>query len=148
MPNASHDDQESTQDLLDHVEVVVACNTCDATYSVPASIVRESQRILAEGCSGSSLFECDASFYATLIEPEAIETLERAWANFRQSASGHGALRVLFHAGDRHASDTHDEPPDQDTRAIRRWENEGGRCGHAHNDWTAARPSSSKATNK
>jgi hypothetical protein len=149
MANTSHDDQESTQDLLlDHVEVVVACNTCDATYSVPASIVRESQRILAEGCSGSSLFECDASFYATLIEPEAIETLERAWANFRQSATGHGALGVVFHAGDRRAGDTHDEPPDQDTRAIRRWENEGGRCGHAHTERTAARPSSSMATNK
>ena len=143
MANTSHNDQKSTQDLLDHVEVVVACNTCDATYSVPASIVRESQRILAEGCSGSSLFECDASFYATLIEPEAIETLERAWANFRQSAAGHGALGVVFHAGD-----SHDEPSDQDTRAIRRWENEGGRCGHTHNEWTAARPSSSKATNK
>jgi hypothetical protein len=135
MANTNHEHQESTQDLLDHVEVVVACNTCDATYSVLASIVRESQRILAEGCSGSSLFECDAAFYATLIEPEAIETLERAWANFRQSASGHGALGVVLHAGERHASDRDDEPPDQDTRATRRWENEGGQCGHAHTEF-------------
>lgn len=40
-----------------------------------------------------------------------------------------GALGVVLDASDMHA-----EPPDQDTRALRRWENEGGRCEHTHTE--------------
>jgi hypothetical protein len=108
-------------DLLDHVQVTVQCNSCDDSYAVPASAVRESQHVLAEGCTGTSSYECEASFYATLIDHDAIESLERVWTDFCRSATAHGATRVAF--------DT--DPPvtgDLDGRALQRWENEGGRC--------------------
>ena len=117
--------KEASGDLLSRIEVVVACHVCDSTYAVPASIVRESQRILAEGCTGESTFECDASFYATLIEPEAIAELERAWARFQDSATHHGGTRVALDRGRANASAN-----DLDERAVQRWENEGGRCEH------------------
>jgi hypothetical protein len=69
-----------SDDPLSHVEVEVACNICGDSYSVSGSTIRESQRLLAQGCTGTSLFECDAAFYATLLEPEVIAELERAWA--------------------------------------------------------------------
>jgi hypothetical protein len=92
--------KESDEDLLSQVEVVVACNICDSTYSVPASVVRESQRLVAEDYCGESLFECDALYYATLIEAEAIADLERAWARFRESATSHGGMRIVVVGSD------------------------------------------------
>ena len=86
--------EESDADLLSQIEVVFVCNTCDSTYSVPASIVRESQRLVAEDYCGESLLECDALYYATLIDAEAIADLERAWAHFQESATSHGGIRV------------------------------------------------------
>lgn len=106
-------------DLLDHVQVTVPCPTCDESYTVPASVVRASQRVLAEGCTGTSSYECEASFYATLIDHDAIESLEHVWADFCRSATEHGAIDVAF--------DT-DAARDLDGRALQRWENEGGRC--------------------
>jgi hypothetical protein len=108
--------------LLDHVEVVVPCHQCGSTYAVPASLVRESQRLLAEGCSGTSLYECDASFYATLIEPDALDALARAWAVFCQSAATHGGTAITITTGDASGPDH-----DFDARAIQRWDDEGGR---------------------
>jgi hypothetical protein len=92
--------KESDADLLAHVEVVVACSVCDSSYSVPASVVRESQRLLAEDYCGESLFECDALYYATLIEAEAIADLERAWARFQESATSHGGMRIVVVGGE------------------------------------------------
>jgi hypothetical protein len=124
MENLSQDDEESIQDLLDHVEVVIACDSCDSQHSVSVAIVRESQRILAEGCTGTSPFECDAAFYATLIEPEAIEALERAWVRFRQSANGAGALGIIFRGSELRVA-----PADVDARApsqhLHRHEHQG-----------------------
>jgi hypothetical protein len=104
-------------DLLAHLRVEVGCRTCDSTYEVPLDIVRDSQRVLAAGCSGASTYECDASFYAGLVEPAAIDNLARAWAAFVDSAESHGGLTVTFGGDDM----------DQDRRALERWENEGGR---------------------
>jgi hypothetical protein len=108
-------------DLLDHLHVTVPCNTCDESYTVSASAVRASQRVLAEGCSGTSTYECEASFYATLIDHDAIESLERVWADFCRSATSHGATDVAFDAGQA-------GPGDLDRRALLRWEDGGGKC--------------------
>lgn len=108
-------------DLLDHLQVTVPCNTCNESYAVPASAVRESQRVLAEGCSGTSTYECEASFYATLIDHDAIESLERVWTDFCRSAASHGASNVTFDVGQAVAGDL-------DHRALLRWEDEGGQC--------------------
>ncbi len=101
-----------TPDLLEHVHVKVPCNVCDESYTVPASVVRTSQQLLAEGCSGTSRYECDAAFYATLIDHDAIESLEHVWADFCRSA----------------ATDDLDRREDLDRRALEQWETEGGRC--------------------
>ncbi len=82
--------------LFDHLAVVVPCRHCDSTFTVPASLVRESQRVLAKGCSGSTLHECDASFYATLIEPDALDALARAWSAFCRSATTHGGSDLVL----------------------------------------------------
>ena len=105
-------------DLLDYVQVTVPCDACDESYSVAASAVRASQRVLAEGCSATSSYECEASFYATLIDHDAIESLDRVWADFCRNATTHGAIGVELDAA-------HGDP---DRRALQRWENEGGRC--------------------
>ena len=81
-------------DLLEHVLVTVPCNVCDDSYTVPASVVRTSQELLADGCSGTSSYECDATYYATLVEHDAIESLTHAWADFCRSATTHGAVDV------------------------------------------------------
>lgn len=127
MVTTHHDADELTGDLLSRVEVVVCCNICQASYAIPGSMIRESQRLLAEGCTGTSLFECDASFYATLIEPEVIANLERAWASFQQSATSHGGIGVALVG-----AESNTLAVDPDARALQRWENEGGRCNHAH----------------
>ena len=115
--------------LLDHVEVVVPCHHCGSSYAVPASLVRESQRLLAEGCSGSSLYECEASFYATLIEPDALDALARALALFCHSAAGHGGTEIMITTGGARGPDH-----EFDARAIQRWDNEGGQPPPRHLD--------------
>jgi hypothetical protein len=125
MATRAGESAKRTEDLLSAIDVVLTCSKCDATYSIPASFVRESQRILAEGCTGSSPFECNASFYANLIDPQVIAELERAWVSFQQSASSHGGIGVDLPRSD---ADSHAIAPD--ARALERWENEGGQCKH------------------
>jgi hypothetical protein len=117
--------KESDADLLSQVEVVVGCSLCDSTYSVPASIVRESQRLVAEDYCGESLFECDALYYATLIEPDAIADLERAWARFQKSATSHGGMRVVVGASGMNMGAN-----ELDEQTLQRWGNESGPCEH------------------
>jgi hypothetical protein len=118
-----------TPDLLEHVHVKVPCNVCDESYTVPASVVRTSQHLLAEGCSGTSRYECDAAFYATLIDHDAIESLEHVWADFCRSAATHGGLGVSVDtSADHDRRDDRDRRVDLDRRALEQWETEGGRC--------------------
>lgn len=62
-------------DRLEHTLIHVHCPRCDGAYDVPASVVAESQRLVEHGCPGTSSCECPASFYASLIEPAALEAL-------------------------------------------------------------------------
>ncbi len=126
-------DAESPSDLLSHVEVEVNCSTCQTSYSIPGALIRDSQRLLAAGCTGTSLFECDASFYATLIEPEVIANLERAWASFQQSATSHGGIGVAL-VGSEMDRETNTQAVALETRALQRCENEGGRCDRKGSD--------------
>ena len=113
---------DATADLLGHLAIEVECCTCNTTSEVPAALVRDSQRLLAEGCSGTSLFECDASFYATLVAPDAVAALEHAWLAFRRSAASHGGTRVMVTA-----TEPHGFRSDSELRALARWEDDGGR---------------------
>jgi hypothetical protein len=97
MTNATDTKPDERCDLLDDVDVVVPCNVCSGTYTVPASLVRDSQRLLACGCTGGSLYECTASYLANLVEPDALRELARAWSRFARSASTHGGVGVVVH---------------------------------------------------
>lgn len=113
----------SEWDLLEHVEIVVPCNVCQTTYGVPVSLVRDSQRLVAEGCTGSGVHACDAAFYAGLLAPEAIDRLADAWDAFQRSAAQHGGLGV-----DLRATAAPHELAIFDLCALHRWEDEGGSC--------------------
>jgi hypothetical protein len=82
--------------LLEHLQLVLPCNVCGTTYTIPASLVRDSQQAIADGCYGIGAITCDAEFYAGLLAPEAIAGLDRAWEAFRQSAEHHGGLGVAL----------------------------------------------------
>lgn len=117
-------------ELLDLVAVIVNCNTCNSKYSVPASNIRESHHVLKAGTTGSSSYECQACYYASLVEPDVVEALARAWAAFRQSATSHGGVDVVVRVPEPHpeprAQPHADRLVSDDIRSIRRWENEGG----------------------
>ncbi|PKN53834.1 MAG: hypothetical protein CVU56_29780, partial [Deltaproteobacteria bacterium HGW-Deltaproteobacteria-14] len=71
-------------DILEHVDVHVACDQC-GDYTLSAAVVAESQNLLECGCPGSS-YECPPALIATLVEPAALRSLERAWREVEQSA--------------------------------------------------------------
>lgn len=113
----------SAPDLLEYLQLVLPCNVCGSTYTIPASLVRDSQQAIADGCFGSGAITCDAEFYAGLLAPDAIAGLTRAWEAFRHSAEHLGGLGVAL----REAVVIVD-PAEIDRLAVQRWENEGGSC--------------------
>ncbi|MEZ4338945.1 MAG: hypothetical protein R3B82_20200 [Sandaracinaceae bacterium] len=66
-------------DILQQIDVHVHCIQCDEEYTVPASAIAESHRLLDEGCPGSA-HECYPSFLASLVEASVLEGLSTAWA--------------------------------------------------------------------
>ena len=113
----------SASDLLEHLQLVLPCNVCGTTYMIPASLVRDSQQAIADGCCGSGAITCDAEFYAGLLAPEAIAGLTRAWEAFRDSAEHLGGLGVALGETVMFV-----DPAEVDRLALQRWENEGGSC--------------------
>ena len=65
-------------DILKHCYVDVHCGQC-GEFAVRADVIAESQRLLARGCPGST-YECPPALLATLLEPTALASLERAWS--------------------------------------------------------------------
>ena len=84
-------------EVMRTLEVEVPWHACSESYSISVATIRESRRLVAEGCSGTSSYECPAQYYATLLAPEALAHLTAAQREAAES-------RV----------------------AIDRWENEGG----------------------
>lgn len=109
-------------DILDHLDVHVRCSQC-GEYTVSAAVIAESQRLLEEGCPGSP-HECPPQLIATLAEPEALESLSRAWHEVEGSVqrradsvrmSEHVCLEFNAGAGDgstAHAAEANDGGPD------------------------------------
>lgn len=116
----------STADLLEHLQLILPCNVCGTAYTIPASLVRDSQQAIADGCCGSGAITCDAEFYAGLLAPEAIAELARAWEAFRHSAEHLGGLGVALHDAVVMA-----RPAELDRLALQRWEDDGGNCPRA-----------------
>jgi hypothetical protein len=106
-------------DLLKHVAVEVHCNQC-GDFTVGADVIAESQRLLAQGCPGSS-YECPPTLFATLLEPSAIDALQRAWSALERTVRSPvrevsaDALRIALAPNDQ-----------QDPRAVLRWDDDGG----------------------
>lgn len=82
------------EDLLEIIEVHVRCTQCAAFYTLPASVVAESQRLLECGCPGSD-YECPARLFATLLDPDALRALGDAWSTVVESARGRGEQLAL-----------------------------------------------------
>lgn len=91
---------------------------------MPAALIAESQRIVAEGCPGSSLHECAPAFYATLIEPVALQSLVRAWEQLQRSARARGE-RAIFRERPR-VGVAVSVAPAVETDPIAWWEDDGG----------------------
>ncbi len=117
--------REASHDILDDVDIIVQCNLCSASYPVRASLIRESQRMLAEGCTGSSAYECTASYLATLVDPDDLDELARAWRRFEERVTCRGGVGVTVRADAPSQARRH---LDADVLALERGENEGGRC--------------------
>lgn len=106
-------------DLLKHVAVEVHCDQC-GDFTVGADVIAESQRLLAQGCPGSS-YECPPTLFASLLEPSAVDALQRAWSALERTVRSPvrevsaDALRIALAPNDK-----------QDPRAVLRWEDDGG----------------------
>jgi hypothetical protein len=103
-----------------NLAVDVHCERC-GDFSVGADVIAESQRLLAAGCPGST-YECPPTLFATLLDPAALEALERAWRALEDAArspvrhiSIDDPLRVAVQLSEQ-----------LDARSIRRWEDDGG----------------------
>lgn len=83
-------------DTLKHFYVDVRCDQC-GDFTVGADVVAESQRLLAEGCSGSG-FECPPELLAELLEPTFLRSLERAGSDPERAEE-----IAVFEAPRRHA---------------------------------------------
>lgn len=112
-------------DILQQVEVEVRCVQCDESYRMPAALIAESQRMVREGCPGTSPHECAPAFYASLLEPVALEALVRAWERLQRSARARGDHAVLRERPRVGVT----LPLARDTDALARWEDDGGAIG-------------------
>jgi hypothetical protein len=106
-------------DILKTVSVDVHCDRC-GDFTVGADVIAESQRLLAEGCPGSS-YECPPSLLATLLPQSVLESLESAWSEL-QRATRSPVRQLSFDDSPRVAS-ANDR---LDPRSISRWEDDGG----------------------
>lgn len=113
--------------ILEHCYVDVHCDQC-GEFAVRADVIAESQRLLERGCPGST-YECPPALLATLLERNALESLERAWTTLQSTAHGpvqqvlvDDALRVP-----RQAAKDEPAPPDEPLRRdMSRWDDDGG----------------------
>lgn len=106
--------------ILKNIDVHVRCRQC-GDFHISAEVIANSQRLLAEGCPGSS-YECPPQLFATLLEPSALASLERAWSALESTVrspvrdvSPADSLRVAVYPNDK-----------MNPRAICRREDDGG----------------------
>ena len=107
-------------DILKALSVDVHCDQC-GDFTVGADVIAESQRMLAEGCPGSS-YECPPALFATLLPRDALESFEKAWSDLEDAAPS--PVRQIAIEEPPHIST---RPNDKvDPRIIDRWEDDGG----------------------
>lgn len=107
-------------DVLKAVSVDVHCDQC-GDFTVGADVIAESQRLLAEGCPGSP-FECPPEIFSRLLEPSAIDALQRAWSAIESTARR--PVRASAAVGSLHVPVCLSD--ELDALALCRWEDDGG----------------------
>jgi hypothetical protein len=114
--------------ILDHVAIRVPCNVCSGELNVPASVVLEGLETMTPDCPGSSDYECESRFVATLADAQALKALQAAWAGFEASVRSHGGAGVMLVGLPIAPGPTLPGASERIWRAkaIQRWENEGG----------------------
>ena len=121
--------EEPMLDVMRHIQLEIPCSVCADSYSVSADTVRESQRLLAEGCPGTSSYECPPLFFATLLPAEALAHLVGALQEVERSALSRGSTAIWVEEPVLHASNPLPAAAREATRtcaAIARWEDDGG----------------------
>lgn len=115
-------------DILKHILVDVHCGHC-GDFAIGADVIAESQRMLAEGCPGSP-YECPPEVLAPLLEPSALASLERAWADLEATRGGRSRQIAFGEPPHVPVGEPRHVPVDAteqgDAMALDRWENEGG----------------------
>ncbi|HEU5073142.1 MAG TPA: hypothetical protein VFU02_03200 [Polyangiaceae bacterium] len=107
-------------DILKNLAVDVHCDQC-GDFTVGADVIADSQRMLADGCPGSS-HECPPTLLATLLPQAALQSLEKAWRDL-ESAARRPVRQITIEE----SSQIPTRPADQvDPRIISRWEDDGG----------------------
>ncbi|MCZ7679342.1 MAG: hypothetical protein M5U28_11510 [Sandaracinaceae bacterium] len=110
--------------ILHQIDVEVRCVQCGESYRLPAALIAASQRMLEEGCPGTSSHECAPAFYASLIEPVPLQALVRAWEEVQRSARAYGERVVLR---ERPLVDVPFQVPlVGEVDPLARWEDDGG----------------------
>lgn len=82
-------------DILDRVFLVVHCEGCKGTYEVSARVARSAETMLHEGCPVQNVRNCPELYYASLVDPDALDELARAWAHVEATARSHGSNVLL-----------------------------------------------------
>ena len=82
-------------DILDHVYLVAHCEDCKEATEVSARIARNAETMLHEGCPVQNERNCPERYYASLIDPAALDELARAWAHVEASARSRGSDVLL-----------------------------------------------------
>lgn len=82
-------------DILDHVFLVAHCEGCKGSYEVSARVARSAETMLHEGCPVQNERNCPERYYASLIDPGAVDELARAWAHVEATARSRGSDVLL-----------------------------------------------------
>ncbi len=112
--------------ILEHCYVDVHCGQC-GEFAVRADVIAESQRLLEQGCPGST-YECPPALLATLLERSALESLEQAWTTLASTAHDPVQQVTLDDALHVPRQATEGAPaPDEELRwDVSRWDDDGG----------------------
>ena len=87
-------------DILDLVCLVVPCAACGGTAEISARVVRDSEKMLHEGCPVQNPRNCPEVYYSSLIDSNALDELCTAWSRLEASARAHGSEAVVRPSGE------------------------------------------------
>lgn len=108
------------KESLKSIVVDVHCGQC-GDFSVGADVIADSQRLLDEGCPGSS-YECPPELFARLLSESTLATLQSESSGLQSAEQGSSVRRISVDWSCVAACSLHNLK----SRAISRWEDDGG----------------------